>query len=102
MRVQTMAIRDILKSKYPTGKFKLAYKTTHNYIDRSDRVVVKCDKNIDVDEVIKLLKEYTSGIGIYKTGSMAMSRGAEPKIYAMVIDEWIDTDLMEFIEVGNY
>ena len=100
MRTQTKAIKDILKNKYPTSKFKLSYKTTYNYIDHSDRVVVKCDKNIDVDEVIQLLKEYTSGIGIYKTGSMAMSRGAEPKIYFIDKSYYIDADLMEFIEVG--
>ena len=102
MREQTKAIKEILKSKYSTDKFKLQYKEPSNYVDSSDKIIVTCDKDIDIDEVINLLNKYTYGIQVYKQGSMAITCGnIEPKIYSVDMQSYTDADVMEFIEVRS-
>lgn len=102
MRQETKAIKEILKSKYHINKFKVHYVKTHNYIDHSDRIIVTCDRDIDIDDVIDLLDHYTYGIKIYRQGSMASSSwNIEPKIYSLDTQSYIDADVMEFIEVRS-
>lgn len=102
MREQTKAIKEILKSKYQAEKIKVCYVGTHNYIDHSDRIIVTCDRDVDIDEVINLLNKYTYGIQVYKQGSMAITGGnIEPKIYSVNMQSYIDADVMEFIEVRS-
>lgn len=104
MKQETKAIKEILKSKYPTRKFKVHYAKTHNYIDYSDRIIVTCDRgadiDADIDAVIDLLNKYIYGIQVYKQGSMASSSGnIEPRIYSLDMQSYIDADVMEFIKV---
>lgn len=102
MREQTKAVKNILKSKYPINKFKVQYKSTHNYIDHSDRIVVICDRDINICEVIELLNKYTYGIKVYEQGSMASVGGQmETRIYSINMETYVDADLMEFIEVRS-
>lgn len=102
LREQTKAIKEILKSKYPAEKFKVHYAETHNYIDHSDRIIVTCDRDIDIDKVINLLNKYTYGIQVYKQGSMATTGGnIEPKIYSVDMQSYTDADIMEFIEIRS-
>lgn len=102
MREQTKAIKEILKSKYPAEKINVRYAETHNYIDQSDRIIVTCDRDVNIDEVINLLNKYTYGIQVYKQGSMATTYGnIEPKIYSVDMQSYIDADVMEFIEVRS-
>lgn len=100
MRQETKAIKEILKSKYPIDKFKLQYREPSNYAYSSDKIIVTCDKGINIDDVIELLKKYTSGIKIYKYGDVASSfRFDDGKIYSVDSDGFIEVDMLEFIEV---
>ena len=102
MRKETKAIKEILKSKYPTYKFKLQYREPSNYVFSSDKIVVTCDKDINIDDVIELLKKYTYGIQIYKNGEVASSwRIVDKKIYSVDTEEYTEVDMLEFIEVKN-
>ena len=101
IRTETKIIKDIIKSKYPNIKFTIRYKSVNNYVDSSDRLIVKlCDERY-VNDVIKLLKKHTGGIGIYKTGEMASVGGAfNAKIINANFTEHFEPEMMEFIEVG--
>lgn len=102
MREQTKAIKDILKSEYPINKFRLKYVETSNYVYGSDKVIVTCDKDICIDDVIKLLKEYTFGIKVYKQGSLeSLGGNFDARIYTVDMKSYVDADAMEFIEVSQ-
>lgn len=102
MRKETKVIKEILKSKYPTNKFKLQYKEPSNYVDSSDKIIITCDKDICIDEVIELLKKFTSGIKIYKQGDiMSAWKLVEGKIYSVDSEAYTEVDMLEFIEVRS-
>ena len=102
MRKETKAIKEILKSKYSTDKFKLQYKEPSNYVDCSDKIIVTCDKDICTDDVIELLKKFTSGIKIYKQGDiMSAWKLVEGKIYSVDTETYTEVDMLEFIEVRS-
>lgn len=103
MREQTKAIKEILKTKYPISKFKLKYVETSNYIDGSDKIVVTCDKDIDVDDIVSLIKDNIRGIAAFKKGDVGIihenyNQFNEPQI-RLLDGTWLDADVMEFIEV---
>lgn len=105
MREQTKVIKEILKTKYPISKFKLKYVETNNYIDGSDKIVVTCDRDIDVDDVILLIKNNIRGIAVFKTGDVGIihenyNQFNEPQIQ-LLDGTWLDADVMEFIEICN-
>ena len=102
MRKETKAIKEILKSKYSTDKFKLQYKEPSNYVDSSDKIIVTCDKDICTDEVIELLKKFTSGIKIYKQGDiMSAWKLVDGKIYSVDTETYTEVDMLEFIEIRS-
>ena len=102
LREQTKAIKDILKSEYPINKFRLKYVEASNYVYGSDKVIVTCDKDICIDDVIKLLKEYTFGIKVYKQGSLeSLGGNFDARIYTVDMKSYVDADAMEFIEVSQ-
>lgn len=105
MREQTKAIKKILKSKYPISKFRLKYVKTSNYIDSSDKIVITCDRDIDVDDVISLIKDNIRGMAVFKKGDVGIihenyNQFNEPQI-RLLDDAWLDADVMEFIEVRS-
>lgn len=102
MRKETKAIKDILKSEYPINKFKVQYREPSNYVYTSDKIIVTCDKDINIDSVIELLKKYVIGIKVYKKGSIASASGlGAGKIFSVDSDNFVDVDMLEFIEVGS-
>lgn len=61
-----------------------------------------CDKDINIDDVIELLKKYVIGIKVYKQGSIASSwRIVAGKIFSVDSDNFVEVDMLEFIEVRN-
>lgn len=101
IRQETRFIKEIIKSKYPKLGFTIRYKTVKNYAYSSDTIIIKLYKSDYVDDVINLLKKHVSGIGIYKTGEVASMNGSyNAKIANINFTEYIEPDLMEFIEVG--
>lgn len=106
MREQTRAIRDILKTKYPISKFKLKYVETSNYIDGSDKIIITCDKDVCVEDIISLIKNNIIGIAVFKQGDIGMisesyGKHNNPQILLVDTNEWLDADVMEFIEVRS-
>ncbi len=102
MREQTKVIKEILKDKFPSDEFKLKYVETNNYVDTSDKIILTCNRGFDVDNVIRVLKEYTFGIKIYKQGDGAsVWKDVEGKIYSLDKKEYVLADLLEFIEVRS-
>lgn len=103
LRQETRLIKEILKSKYPDKKFKFQYRTPRQYIDTSDKLVVTCERYMDIDDVVSTLKKYTRYIGVYKKGTIASiwSRTIESQIFSISENKFVDCDLLEFIEVRN-
>lgn len=103
LRQETRLIKDILKSKYPEKKFKFRYKTASNYYDSSDTLIITCDGWMDVDEVISFIREYVSGIKVFRHGDIAFihHRHINSRILSIKTNEWVEAGLMEFIEVRN-
>ena len=102
MREQTKAIKEILKEKFPSDKFKLKYIEVNNYIDTSDKIILTCDRGFNTDDVIKVLNEYTYGIKIYKQGDVvSVWRDVEGKIYYLDKKEYVLAEMLEFIEVRS-
>lgn len=102
MREQTKAIKEILKNKFPFDEFKLKYVEKNNYIDTSDKIILTCNRGFDVDNIVKILNEYTFGIKIYKQGDVvSVWNDVEGKIYSLDKKEYILADLLEFIEVRS-
>lgn len=105
MRQETKLIKDILNNEFPNQKFKFRYIQARNYIDSSDKIKITCEKNLDIEDVIKCISKYVLGIKTYRKGSVATIYEPynifnHPKIMSIVYGEWIDVDVLEFIEVG--
>ena len=101
MRQETRLIKEILKFEYPDKKFKFRYKTTHNYIDSSDTLIIICERRTDIENIISTIKKYVDGIKVFKQGDIAciFNRYIESQILSIKTQEWIDAGLMEFIEI---
>ena len=102
MRQETKIIKDNLISKYPDKKFKFQYRTPSTYYNSSDRLIVTCERYMDIDEVISFINKHVCGIKVFKSGSVASihSRHITSEILS-INGEWIEAGLMEFIEVRN-
>lgn len=106
MREETKLIKEILKSKYPDKKFKLQYRQASSYYNSSDKLIITIEKNININDVISLIKQNTSGIAVFKKGDIGMihenyGQFNTPKIWLSDSKKWFDADVMEFIEVRN-
>lgn len=104
MRQETRLIKEILKSEYPDKKFKLKYRLARNYIDSSDKLIVTCSSDVDMNEVIDVLRKYVVCIKVSEEGEVESiylhyGRTNIPRIFSLESHEWVETDLMEFIEV---
>ena len=103
MRQETKLIKEILKKEYPDKRFKLQYRRPRNYIDSSDKINVICEKDMDIDEVIHILNNYTHAIEVYKKGSIGMisCRETWSEIFSINENKYVECDLLEFIEVSK-
>lgn len=104
MRQETKTIKNILISKYPDKKFKFQYRQASSYYNSSDKLIITIDENVDIDDVVLLIKQNTKGIAVFKQGDIGMihenyNQFNEPKIWLSNSKEWFDADVMEFIEV---
>lgn len=104
LRQETKTIKDILISKYPDKKFKFQYRQASSYYNSSDKLIITIDENVDIDDVVLLIKQNTKGIAVFKQGDIGMihenyNQFNEPKILLSNSKEWFDADVMEFIEV---
>ena len=106
LRQETKLIKEILKSKYPNKKFEFQYRQPSSYYNSSDKLVITIEKDIDINDVISLIKQNTKGIAVFKKGDIGMihenyGQYNEPKIWLADSKKWFDADVMEFIEVKN-
>jgi hypothetical protein len=96
----TKLIKQILKEEFPNYKFSIRFKKPSQYIDYSDTIIVACNPDIRKD-VIELVQQYTSGIGIYEKGSMTSVNGeVDPKIYNTLSEKWVEVNA-EFIMIKD-
>lgn len=102
IRKETKVIKNIIKCKYPNIKFSIRYKTVKNYVDSSDKIVIKLYDADYVDDIIKLIREHVEHISVFRTGDVASMNGDfNAKIANSNYSEYIEPDLLEFIEVGQ-
>lgn len=102
MRKETWLIKNILQWKYPNNQFKLVYKTTNNYSDTSDKLIVTvCSKTTKLDDVVSLINQFVKGIVVYKYGEVRYASNIEPKIFQPNSEDVFEPDLLEFIEVRH-
>ena len=106
MREETKLIKEILKSKYSDKKFMLQYRQASSYYNSSDKLIITIEKDININDVISLIKQNTSGIAVFKKGDIGMihenyGQFNTPKIWLSDSKKWFDADVMEFIEVRN-
>lgn len=101
MREECKTIKQLLFELYPSSKFSIRFRHARNYIDTSDMIIIRCPKNIDVDELVRQIKHYTSGIAVFKDGSCESiwNRKNEPKVLIPSTKTVIDLDTTEFIKV---
>lgn len=101
MREECKVLKQLLFELYPSSKFSIRFKQARNYIDTSDMIIVRCPSNIDVDELIKQIKHYSSGIAVFRTGSCESiwNLKNEPKILIPSTKTVIDLDTTEFIKI---
>lgn len=73
-----------------------------NYVDSSDRLVIKLYDMNYVENIIKLLREHVEHIAVYRRGEVASVNGKfNAKIANADFSKYIEPDLLEFIEVGS-
>ena len=101
MRIETRLIKDILNYYYPAQPFRVQYKETTNYVDSADKIIVTIsDKEVDIEQVIKKLKENTCHISVYEQGSIATASENTPCIKIIGCGaEYHEADELRFIEV---
>lgn len=104
MRQETRLIKKILQLEYPDKKFKLKYRLAKNYIDSSDKIIISYSHDVNVNEIISVLMKYVIDIKVFEEGEVESiyerSRRINiPRIFSLDSHEWVETDLMEFIEV---
>ena len=99
MRKETKVLKELLKAKFPNAQFHIRYKETTNYIDTSDKIVITCDNSVSIDDVVCYLKENTSKMAVYKNNEYASIGGDYESKIKSVTGEWIDADMVEFIQV---
>lgn len=103
MKKETKAVKEILKSKYTKDKFKLKYVESNSYLDTSDKIIVFCEENVNLEDVKDLLKKYTKGIVIYIQDEKILfgCDCDDRKIYSIDMSEFIKVDLLKNIEIKN-
>lgn len=101
MREECKVIRQLLSELYPSLKFSIRFKQAKNYIDTSDMIIVKCPNNVNIDEVIRQIKQCTSGIAVFTDGSCESiwNLNNEPKVIMPFTKAVIDLDMTEFIKL---
>ena len=100
IRSETKIVKDIIMSKYPNIKFTIQYKAVRNYIDSSDKIVVKLYDKHNMEDIVTLLREHVQNIAVYREGEVASVYGKfNAKIANVDFSEYIEPDLLEFIEV---
>ncbi len=102
MREQTRALKAILKKEFPETKFKLKYIPVSNYAFSSDRIVVEYTGEPSPEKIKAVLYNYIMGMTVYEHGGIGYRWGGgfvQNKIKNPDLDEWIDGDLLEFIEI---
>lgn len=100
MKQATRMIKDILKLKYPNNDFHLKYYKTKDEIELFDKLIILCEKAIDVDEVISHVKKYVSGIVVYKAGQPVPPMDREVnRMISIATYNWVELAALEYIEV---
>lgn len=101
IRRETLAIKQLLKELYPNEIFSVQLKQPSSYIWNSDKIIIRCSKSVNVQDVIHLLKQHAYGIDIYEKGSIGTIFNTKNTPYIKMSNgDRVDMDLVEFIEVG--
>lgn len=100
MKQATRMIKDILKLKYPDNEFHLNCQKTKDEMETFDKLIILCEKEVDLDEVTAHIRKYLSGIVVYKSGDKipAIDREAN-KVMSIASYNWVEIPALEYVEV---
>lgn len=103
MRIETKMLKKLLKELYPNQRFSVMFVSAKTYIDTSDKLKVKCPKNLNIKDVIQQLQLHTFGITVYKKNTFAAINGNNNTSSLIFTDgSIVDIDMVEFIEIDNF
>lgn len=93
MKLDTKILKKYLIHYFPMDKFSVRYVEAKNYVDTSDKIIIKTTANYN--KLYEFISKNSKGIVIYKTGSVATKTGDyKSELFKMETD-------VEFIEIGE-
>lgn len=104
MKVQSKAIRDIIRQYYPELVVSVKLVPTYNYALSSDRIEVRCLNATEeqLNDIYKIVCENTHNISV-TLGKFTTAKGSEdPEIFNPSSGEWVDADMVEFVLIKGY
>lgn len=99
MRQEVTILKGILRQEFPNSHISVQFKRTTNYVDGSDKLLVKID-NASFADVCAAVRRYTRNVSVYRYKDIVARGGAcDPYILDPASQTWVSMDVCEFIEI---